>query len=233
MATLTIKHGARPRYLPKKITNYTYVERENKRIYNYKYTEDEKIEEGCPKIDYRMVAVPPLSVLDPKCLAIMSDGDEPHIPVWEYNVVKRIYNDGTPYEFELEEIAGAYLVLNGQMIKRISFNENVHIVAHYESGARDYHEETDKYIKTMYLEYSRYSKVALYRGILHTFWMEQGMRYVEIDGRQVVVRDGFPSLREECSGDNGSPVIGIPLVQNPPTRFTAYNCEVKLELEEE
>lgn len=239
MASLVIKKGARPRYLPKKITNYTYTERGEKRVLDYVYTEDIQPIGGYPGDMYfpNMRIEECTTSGDPTNVPLVfSDGQIPKNPSWSYTTKTVVYNQGTPYEFSLDVIIAARLTVeienHSYTAKIIEFNESDRIIEHYESGRRDYHEPTGKYIITLYGADGNLTKVALARGKLHTFWVKQELFSREIDGRTIYFK-GNQLKHEETSGKNGNAILGTPILDSWTIRHTAYSCEVKLELEEE
>ena len=239
MATLTIKHGARPRYLPKKITNYTYVERGNKRVLDYTYTETNIV----PSIDAECVrpAHYPSEAWglgdgrlsypgDPTGVDLVaSDGLAPDSPRWEYTYDTRTYNSGTAYEFQVLAMTKATLYCGGTTVKYIAFNDqNMVILEHVGSGGTDYHDkEPDAYTLTIYEAYPQWTKKTGDRGNLHTFWKRKLVKTRVIDGQTIY----YLGEQEEYELITNA-VLGTPVFTGSTTN-TAYNCEVKLELEEE
>lgn len=237
MATLTIKHGARPRYLPKKITNYTYVERGNKRVLDYTYTETNivpSIDAECVRPAHYPSECYTLHYADgrkpTRDFLITADGQTPSIPVWEYTYRTRTLNSGTVYEFSFDVITQAKLMCNGNNVKIISFDESANIIAHI--PGEDYHELNDTYTMSIYNTDTSWTKITGTRSTLHTFWRKRVLRSEIIDGRTIYFVDE-DITHEEYAGTNGNPVGGTVMATGNNNRNTAYNCEVKLELEEE
>lgn len=228
MATLTIKHGARPRYLPKKITNYTYTERGNKRVLDYVYTETAITIPGCPSECYTLHYADGRKPTGD--FLITADGQTPSIPVWEYTYQTRTLNSGTVYEFSFDVITQAKLICNGNNVKIISFNESANIIAHIPD--EDYHELNDTYTMSIYDTDPSWTKITGTRATLHTFWRKRVLRSEVIDGRTIYFVDGEITY-EEYAGTNGNPVGGTVMGTGNNGRHTAYYCEVTLQITEQ
>ena len=239
MATLTIKHGARPRYLPKKITNYTYVERGDKRVLDYTYTETDITPDIAKKLK------PPnrypseawglgdgfISGSPTGIYLVMQDGQPPNLPHWEYAIETRTYNRGTEYEFEVPALKTATLMCGGTTAKSISFNDQNAVFMRTtgdEDGGSDYHDyEPSNYTLTAYESYPGWTKKTGDRGNLHTFWERQLVKTRVVDDQTIYYLE-----EKERYELITTPALGTPVFSGGATN-TAYNCEVKLELKEE